>query len=53
MTINGISLDMRVTLAKLDPSHYACVSTLKRQNITPAQKAAFENLLAHASIARH
>jgi hypothetical protein len=53
LVIKGVSLDMRVTLAKLDPTHYACVTTLSIQNITPGQRAGLDALLARASIARH
>jgi hypothetical protein len=53
LTVNGLALDMRVVLVKLDASHYACLSTLRRQTITADQTEALNTLIAHARIADH
>ena len=48
---NGVTLDMRVVLAKFDATHYLCVSRLTRKEITADQRATMDVLIARASVA--
>ena len=50
LPINGVTLQMRLTLAKLDDRHVATLSILMRPEITPAQTAAIDALLAAGAL---
>lgn len=46
LPINGIDLDLRVVLVRLDESHFACLSVLRRRGLTAEQSQALDHMLA-------
>jgi len=52
MTVNGVMLDLTVTIVKLDGSQAAVLAVLRQKSITPAQQAAVDALVLQARIDR-